>query len=166
MDHAEVGVLTKENVPNIIQSHFALKIQLTKMATHIIVVEKLEYDTTVMMITRLTILVLYLTVQYYYSGATSFSRNVISLNRRFTEMHFFRIVVLPKKKIAERHFTKSSYGRIVELAKLYNAERHCYSAEHHFPESSFSRTSFSRNIVCSNVILSKLYEAKCHLTEH
>ena len=158
MDHAEVGVLTKENVPNIIQSHFALKIQLTKMATHIIVVEKLEYDTTVMMITRLTILVLYLTVQYYYSGATSFSRNVISLNRRFTEMHFFRIVVLPKKKIAERHFTKSSYGRIVELAKLYNAERH-------FFELLFSGTSFSRIIVQPNVVFPKHRLLERHFAE-
>ena len=40
---------------------------IDKTAIHIIVVEKLEYDTTVMMVTRLTIITLYLTVQCYYS---------------------------------------------------------------------------------------------------
>ena len=38
MDHAEVGVLTKENAQNIILSHFASKLKLTKMDIHIIVV--------------------------------------------------------------------------------------------------------------------------------
>ena len=78
-------------------------------------------------------------------GATSFSRNVISSNRRFAEMQFCRIVVLPKQKIAESHLTEASHGRIVELAKLHNAERH-------FSESLFSRTSFSRIVVQPNVI--------------
>ena len=79
------------------------------------------------------------------SGATSFSRNVISSNLRVAEMQFCRIVVLPKQNIAESHLTEASHGRIVELAKLHNAERH-------FFESLFSRTSFFQIIVQPNVI--------------
>ena len=46
-------------------------------------------------------------------GATSFSRNVISSNRRFAEIQFFRIVVLPKNKLPKviwpnRHMAVSS----------------------------------------------------------
>ena len=124
----------------------------------------------------------------YTPGATSFSRNVISSNRRFAEMQFFRIIVLPKKKIAQSHLTESSHGRIVELANLHNAERHFFeslfsrrtfsrivvqpnvifpnrlSAECHFPESSFSRTSFLRIVVQPNVVFPKLHFPELHFT--
>ena len=74
-----------------------------------------------------------------YFGATSFSQNVISSNRRFAEMQFRRIVILPKQKIAESHLTESLHGRIVEFEKIHNAERR-------FPETSFARTSFCRTL--------------------
>ena len=78
-------------------------------------------------------------------GATSFSRNVISSNRRFAGTQFCQIVVFTKQKIAESHLTEALHGRIVELVKLYDAERH-------FSESLFSRTSFPRIIVQPNII--------------
>ena len=56
-------------------------------------------------------------------GATSFSWNVISSNRRFAEIQFCRIVMLPEQKIAESRLTESSYGWIIKLAKLHSAER-------------------------------------------
>ena len=67
MDHAEVGVLTKENAQKNIRRNFAPKLYLTKTAIHTIFVQIPEYDTTVMMVTRLTILMFYLTVQCSYS---------------------------------------------------------------------------------------------------
>ena len=55
-------------------------------------------------------------------------------------------IIYPK-----RHFVESSYCRIVKLPKLYNVECHIwlnrYSAERHFPDTSFSRKSFSRIVI-------------------
>ena len=50
------------------------------------------------------------------NGATSFSRNVISSNRRFAEkpcrrMSIGRIVILPNSKIAETIYTRDSLQR-------------------------------------------------------
>ena len=91
------------------------------------------------------------------SEATSFSRNVISSNRRFAEMQFCRIVVLPQQKIAESDLTEASHGRTVKLAKLYNADRH-------FSES-FRRTSFLRFVVQPNVVFPKHLLPERHSAE-
>ena len=91
-------------------------------------------------------------------GTTSFFRNVISLNSRFAETHFCRIVVLPKQNISESHLTEASHGRIVELAKLHNAERH-------FSELLFSRTSFSRLVVQLKVIFTNRHSAERRFPE-
>ena len=72
---------------------------------------------------------------------TSFHRIVI-----LPKIQCCRIIIFPKRKIAETHLTESSHGRIVELAKNHNGEWH-------FSESLFSRTSFSRILVQPNVIL-------------
>ena len=86
------------------------------------------------------------------NGATLFSRNVVSSNRRFAEMQFCRIVVLSKKNCPK------SFDRIVELAKLHNAERH-------FSESLFKRTSFSQIVVQPNVIFTNRRSAERRFPE-
>ena len=73
--------------------------------------------------------------------------------RRFAEIQFCRIAVLPKQKIAESHSTETSHSRIVELPKIHNAERH-------FSESLISRTSFSRIVVQPNVIFTNRHSAE------
>ena len=84
-----------------------------------------------------------------FCGTTSFSQNVISSNRRFAEMQFRRIVILPKQKITESNLTESLHGRIVEFEKIHNAERH-----------------FSELFVQPNVVFLKHHLPKPHFAEH
>ena len=83
-----------------------------------------------------------------FGGATSFSLNVISSNRR----------CFAETKNCRNHLNEASHGRNVELAKLHNAERHV-------SESFFSRTSFSGIVVQPNVIFPNHLSAERHFHE-
>ena len=64
------------------------------MDIHIIVVEELEYDTTDMMVTRLTILILYLTVQCYDSCLREYGTYVVSQLRELIDFRLTRVGAL------------------------------------------------------------------------